>query len=259
MLSDYKNFFHFGTILVMSKALPIAIAIALGGIALTPVIYSVKHPVSPTARTAQLGENATNLQKISYALGYTLAQQTPPEADATALVTGFQDSLDKKQSRYNEEQIKEAFVAYNKEMMDQAQAKQNSSESPAVEGSTEEQKFLTENAKKAGVKTTASGLQYKIVKEGTGKTPTASSNVTVHYEGKTLNGNIFDSSIKRGQPITFPLNQVIPGWTEGLQLLKEGGKMELYIPARLAYGAEEKPGIPANSTLIFDVELIKVQ
>src|SRR5262245_49640245 len=92
------------------------------------------------------------------------------------------------------------------------------------------EKFLAENKPKEGVKTTASGLQYKITKEGTGKTPTATDKVTVHYEGKLLDGSIFDSSIKRGEPATFPLNRVIKGWTEGLQLIKEGGKATLYIP-----------------------------
>lgn len=120
--------------------------------------------------------------------------------------------------------------------------------------------FLAENAKKDGVKTTSSGLQYIVVTEGTGATPVATSNVTVHYEGTTINGKIFDSSYKRGEPATFPLNRVIAGWTEGLQLMKEGGKAKFFIPASLAYGDRHAgPSIGPNSTLIFDVELIKVQ
>ena len=123
------------------------------------------------------------------------------------------------------------------------------------------EKFLAENKSKEGVKTTASGLQYKITKEGTGKSPAATDRVLVHYEGKLLDGTVFDSSIKRGEPIAFPLNRVIPGWTEGLQLLKEGGKAILYIPSKLAYGPGGTPGGPIgpNETLIFEVELIKVQ
>ena len=123
------------------------------------------------------------------------------------------------------------------------------------------EKFLAENKSKEGVKTTDSGLQYKITKEGTGKTPTAADTVTVHYEGKLLDGSVFDSSIKRGKPAEFPLNRVIKGWTEGLQLIKEGGKAILYIPSKLAYGASGTPGGPIgpNETLIFEVELIKIQ
>lgn len=107
-------------------------------------------------------------------------------------------------------------------------------------------------------KTTASGLKYSVVKEGTGGMPTAASTVTVHYTGMFMDGSVFDSSVQRGQPATFPLNGVIPGWTEGLQLMKEGGKTNFMIPANLAYGAQGRPGIPPNSTLIFEVELIKI-
>ncbi|HEY3899782.1 MAG TPA: FKBP-type peptidyl-prolyl cis-trans isomerase [Chthoniobacter sp.] len=123
------------------------------------------------------------------------------------------------------------------------------------------QKFLRENAMKDGVKATKSGLQYKIIKEGTGKRPAATDTVLVHYRGTLLDGTEFDSSYKRNQPISFPLNHVIPGWTEGLQLLKEGGKAILYIPSDLAYGENGTPGGPIgpNETLIFEVELLKVE
>ena len=120
--------------------------------------------------------------------------------------------------------------------------------------------FLKENKTKEGVKTTASGLQYKIVKEGTGSNPKASDTVKVNYRGTLLDGTEFDSSYKRNEPISFPLNRVIPGWTEGLQLVKEGGKVILYIPSRLAYGTSGTPGGPIgpNETLIFEVELLKI-
>ena len=120
-------------------------------------------------------------------------------------------------------------------------------------------KFLEENAKKEGVKVTATGLQYMVEKEGTGASPAATDEVTVHYTGRLLDGTVFDSSVSRGEPATFPLNRVIPGWTEGLQLMKEGGKTVFFIPSALAYGAQGVPNaIPPHSTLIFEVELIKV-
>jgi len=122
------------------------------------------------------------------------------------------------------------------------------------------EKFLAENAKKDGIITTASGLQYQVISEGTGASPSASDNVTVHYKGTTLDGKEFDSSYSRGAPATFPLNRVIAGWTEGLQLMKEGAKYRFYIPANLAYG-ERGAGrdIGPNSALIFEVELIKAK
>lgn len=118
--------------------------------------------------------------------------------------------------------------------------------------------FLEENKTKDGVQVTSSGLQYKVIKEGTGSSPKATNKVEVHYRGTLTNGTEFDSSYSRNQTVTFGLNQVIRGWTEGLQLMKEGATYELYIPSELAYGDRDIPGIPASSTLIFTVELIKV-
>lgn len=121
------------------------------------------------------------------------------------------------------------------------------------------EKFLEENKKNEGVKVTVSGLQYVVEKEGEGAQPTATDEVTVHYTGKLLNGQVFDSSVQRGEPATFPLNRVIPGWTEGVQLMKEGAKYTFFIPSDLAYGPQGIPNaIPPHSTLIFEVELIKV-
>lgn len=123
------------------------------------------------------------------------------------------------------------------------------------------QQYLAENAKKEGVKTTASGLQYTVIREGTGKSPKATDEVVVNYRGTLLDGTEFDSSYKRNQPISFRLNQVIPGWTEGVQLMKEGAKYQFVIPSKLAYGSRGTPGGPIgpDETLIFDVELLKVQ
>jgi len=119
--------------------------------------------------------------------------------------------------------------------------------------------FLAENAKKSSIITTASGLQYEVLTPGTGaQTPTATSNVTVHYRGTTIDGKKFDSSYDRGEPTSFPLNRVIPGWTEGVQLMTEGAKYRFYIPAELAYGENGAGPISPNSALIFDVELLKI-
>ena len=129
-------------------------------------------------------------------------------------------------------------------------------QSAMIKGET----FLRQNAKAEGVKTLPSGLQIKTLKEGAGKQPKATDTVVVHYRGRTIEGKEFDSSYKRGQPATFPLNRVIKGWTEGLQLLKEGGKAELYIPSDLAYGSRGAGAdIGPDETLIFEVELISVK
>jgi FKBP-type peptidyl-prolyl cis-trans isomerase len=122
------------------------------------------------------------------------------------------------------------------------------------------QAFLKQNATQPGVKTTPSGLQYKVIAEGHGKKPKATDTVLVHYRGTTIDGQEFDSSYKRNEPISFPLNGVIPGWTEGVQLMKEGGKIQLFIPSNLAYGSRGAGGvIPPDATLVFDIELLKVQ
>ena len=120
--------------------------------------------------------------------------------------------------------------------------------------------FLAENAKKEGVKTTASGLQYKVIKSGTGESPKLTDTVKVHYHGTLIDGTVFDSSVQRGQPVSFPVGGVIPGWVEALQLMKVGDKWQLFIPAKLAYGDQSpSPAIPPNSVLIFEVELLGIE
>lgn len=261
----------------MSKALPVVVAVLLGGAALTPIYYASKHPapaVEKTAklegRSAEISPNAPALDKLSYAQGYQMGTKIPAEINAKIMAAGMIDAAENKPSRYSEAEIQKATVMLNKEMFSKGieelrknlpnvPAEQRPQIEAAIKTYDASVAFLKENAKKPGVITTESGLQYKITQQGTGKQPTATSTVVAHYKGYLIDNKEFDNSFTRKQPIDIPLNQVVPGWTEGFQLLKEGSKATLYIPTYLGYGEEEKPNIPAFSTLIFDVELIKVK
>lgn len=235
----------------MKKALPYIIAAVVIGGALTPV-YLAKHASTEAKDKPTISNKAaTDIQKISYALGFQVSQQTPPEVDTSLFAEGMHDGQAKKKPRFTEQELSAALAAYQQQAQKKALAKQQ-------ETAKSNDTFLSENAKKQGVVTTPSGLQYQVLKQGTGKQPTATSSVTVHYEGKLVNGTVFDSSIARKEPATFPLNQVIAGWTEGLQLMKEGSEYRFFIPAKLGYGEQDMGSIPPNSTLIFDVTLIKV-
>src|SRR5213082_3195162 len=190
--------------------------------------------------------------KVSYSLGlnigFNLGRQNVP-INPDALVAGIKDAIAGK-PQLTPDQIKETMTAFEKDM---EQKQKVAADKNASEGT----KILEENKKKEGVKTTASGLQYKVVKEGNGAQPKATDTVTVNYRGTLVNGTEFDSSYKRGQPATFPVNGVIKGWTEALQLMKVGSKYQLFIPSNLAYGERAvSPDLSANSTLIFEVELL---
>jgi FKBP-type peptidyl-prolyl cis-trans isomerase FklB len=193
--------------------------------------------------------------KVSYSLGlnlgFNLSKQNVP-INPDALVAGIKDAIAGK-PQLTTDQIKEIMTAFEKDMEQKQKA-------AADKNASEGTKFLEENKKKEGVKTTATGLQYKIVKEGTGAHPKENDTVTVNYRGTLINGTEFDSSYKRREPATFPVNGVIKGWTEGLQLMKVGSKYQLFIPPNLAYGERAVgPDISPNSTLIFDVELMDVK
>lgn len=193
------------------------------------------------------------MDKLSYAWGLAMGQQLKgmgvKDLDANAFMDAVKVVYEGGEPAISVEEAQKLINEYLQELQTKAEA------AARAEGEA----FLAENGKKENVLTTPSGLQYVIDKEGTGAQPTAEDEVTVHYTGKLLNGQVFDSSVNRGEPATFPLNRVIPGWTEGVQLMKEGAKYTFFIPSDLAYGAQGVPGaIPPHSTLIFDVELIKV-
>ena len=205
----------------------------------------------------------TNMDTIAYVVGSNIANNLKEnmkrdsiDFSMDALVQGFKDALNGTDSLYFSDNDKQTIMMGFQKQLQQKQAEKVAA--MAAPNKEAGRKFLEENKKNQGVIQTASGLQYKVIKEGNGKSPSAADQVTVHYEGKLLDGKIFDSSYERKEPITFAVNGVIPGWTEGLQLMKEGGTYELFIPSDLAYGDQGNQAIPGGSTLVFKVELIKV-
>lgn len=201
---------------------------------------------------------ATDDAKAAYSIGYMTAKSMSaqvPALDTKSYAAGFKDAYAKKDPAIKEEDMKTVLMAFEAKVRKEAEDKQKKDAAEAV---TKGAAYLAENAKKAGVVTTASGLQYQVIKEGTGAKPVATDTVKVHYEGKLVDGTVFDSSIKRGEPVSFPLNQVIAGWTEGVQLMTVGSKYKFVIPANLAYGEQGGGPIPANSVLTFEVELLEI-
>jgi len=195
-------------------------------------------------------------QRVSYGVGRQLGDQlrnNPFKAfDVNAVQAGLADALAGNESQVSDEKLNEAFSIVSKKLQEEEQA-------AAKEKAKEGEKFLAENAKREAVTVTDSGLQYEVLKEGTGEKPTADSTVRVHYHGTLPDGTVFDSSYDRGQPAEFPVNGVIPGWTEALQLMPVGSKWRLVIPYNLAYGEQGSQGaIPPYATLVFDVELLDI-
>lgn len=195
-------------------------------------------------------------EKISYIIGRDMATNLKKQGidiESEPFVKGMKEVLEGKPSTLSQDEVQQAMMALQQEMAQ----KQNSSGSDNKQAG---EAFLAENKNKEGVQTLPSGLQYQVLKEGTGKSPSASDTVTTHYHGTLIDGTVFDSSYERGQPATFPVNGVIAGWTEALQLMKEGSKWRLFIPSNLAYGGQGAgEDIGPNSTLIFDVELLSVK
>jgi len=215
--------------------------------------------------TGQTVSFTTDEEKRGYAIGFQAgssfrAQELQLNLDM--LTHGLKDGMGGQTSALPKDQTSEVMTALQKEMQakmekrrqEQAAQRKEQAEKNLAEGKV----FLEANAKKEGVKVLASGLQYKVLKEGTGKTPVATDRVKVHYRGTLTNGTEFDSSYKGGKPTEFPVTQVIKGWVEALQLMKEGSKWELCIPPALAYGEPGRPNIPPNSVLVFEVELLEI-
>jgi FKBP-type peptidyl-prolyl cis-trans isomerase FklB len=198
--------------------------------------------------------------KVSYSIGVdigTKIKQQDLDLNPEALAAGLRDALTGAKIALTEQEMEQVLTAYGNEM------RTKHTEKAKVEGEKnrkEGESFLAENKKKQGVKTLPSGLQYKIITEGKGKKPKATDTVTTHYRGTLIDGTEFDSSYKRGEPATFPVDGVIKGWTEALQLMPVGSKWQLFVPAELAYGEREVgPEIPPNSTLVFEVQLLGVE
>ena len=213
------------------------------------------------AFAAESLELKTPKDKASYAIGMDMGnslKRNEVDVDPEILGRAIKDLLTGQKTLMTEEEVKTTLTALQQEMQGKRQEKMK------AEGEKNKkagEAFLAENKKKEGVKTLPSGLQYKVVSEGKGNMPKAEDTVTVQYKGTLMDGTEFDSSYKRGQPATFPVNGVIKGWTEALQLMKEGAKWMLYIPSDLAYGETGTAGGPIgpNTPLIFEVELVSIK
>lgn len=207
----------------------------------------------------EITTKSTQAEQVGYSFGYLIGRSNIDALqgiDLDAFSQGLKAAAAGRNASISDEEMARVLSQFKRqsEAKELIQLKQQADENAKIG-----QAFLKENAKKPGVKTTKSGLQYVVLQEGKGKSPTANSNVRVHYEGRLLDGTVFDSSIARTQPVVFRTTQVITGWTEGLQLMKEGAKYRFFIPAELAYGQVGSGDvIEPNSTLIFDIELIEV-
>lgn len=195
--------------------------------------------------------------QISYSIGVNIGQNLvmqglTTDIDMDAFMVGLSDIV-AGEPQLTEDQMMQALTRFQQELMDRAEAEMDAARA-------ESEAFLADNAQAEGVASTASGLQYLVLESGdsSGTSPQATDAVLAHYEGRFVNGDVFDSSIERGEPAQFVLNQVIPGWTEGLQLMRPGDKWRLFIPSDLAYGPDGSGPIPPHATLIFDVELLEV-
>lgn len=210
-------------------------------------------------QTKTMSKPTSTVDRTSYAIGADLAKNLTQQSipfNPDMLLAGIRDVLAGKELALNETEMQQCFTQLQEEVKEKSESK---NKVVADKNLKEGQEFLAANAKKEGVKTTPSGLQYMVLKEGTGPRPKDTSKVTTHYHGTLIDGTVFDSSVDRGQPAKFPVNGVIKGWQEALQLMPVGSKYRLFVPADLAYGDRGAgPKIGPNTTLIFDVELLSI-
>ena len=207
----------------------------------------------------------TETDKVSYSIGTQIAdslKRQGTEINLEALFRGLKDGMAGGKMAMTQDEMRQVMMAFRTKMMAKQQERQKADQlRQQIDGPKNlaaGMAFLAANAKKKGVKVLPSGLQYRVIEAGIGKTPTAGDTVRTHYRGTLIDGTEFDSSYKKNTPVEFGVTQVIKGWTEALQLMKEGAKWQLFIPANLAYGERGRPSIPSNSTLIFDIELLAI-
>lgn len=223
------------------------------------IFTAVVFTLGSCSQESNKTELSTPAEKMSYALGLNIGSSIKPAADSldyAALIQGVKDTVEGRAPLLSQTESQQFLTRLSTII---SQKKTDESKQAGDKNMQEGNEFLTENGKKSGVMTTDSGLQYEVLQEGTGNNPAATDQVTVHYRGTLIDGTEFDSSYKRDQPATFPLNRVIKGWTEGLQLMKPGSKYRFFIPSDLAYGERGSPPvIGPNATLIFEVELLDI-
>lgn len=226
----------------------LALALTLPSLAVSSIAGASNHDLK------------TLEQKASYSVGVNFFNRMSAQGiklDLDALTHGLNDAAKGNKPALTVEEMSAVLKEFQAKMQTAQLAKQNATATLNLDAG---KAFLSKNAKLDGVVTTKSGLQYKVLKEGTGATPKAEDTVVTHYEGRLIDGRVFDSSYKRNEPATFPVKGVIKGWTEALQLMKVGAKWQLYIPSDIAYGASKRSElIQANSTLVFDIELLDIK
>lgn len=224
-------------------------------------VFAAAADKKPAAKPAAASAPAfaSEEAKAAYSIGFLSGKshaQHLTTLDVEAYVAGFREAYAKTAPRLSEDEMKTTLETFRTRL--QAEALEKTARE-ANENKAKSAAFLASNAKKAGVTTTASGLQYEVLTQGTGTKPKATDMVKVHYHGTLIDGSVFDSSVDRGEPTTFQLDQVIPGWTEGLQLMNTGSKYRFTLPPELAYGEQGVGPIGANAVLMFDVELIGIE